>query len=442
MNTGNNMNIKTEKGRFSALIPFIVFAAFYLGLSLWTGDFYRVPMTVAFLVASAVALAMRPRDIAKNINVYARGMGEPDIMIMSLIFILAGAFAAIAKGMGAVDSTVAIAQNILPESLLLPGMFIVACFLSLAIGTSCGTIAALTPIAISMTSSMNAAPAVMVGAVIGGAMFGDNISMISDTTIAATRTMNISMKDKFFSNISFALPAAAVTLAIYIFCSRDLQGASSVKPLIGLTDFIRITPYILILALAVYGINVLVLLFGASVFAAVIGITLKTFDFWGALDLLGKGCLNMAETLFVALLAGGLLSIVKHLGGVAFIMQKIEQCVKSKTGCELGTALLVSAVNLFTANNTVAIVITGPIARELAERYKCSPKRIASILDASSCIIQGVIPYGAQLLIATGIAHGANVKLSAAELMISCRYQQLLLIALIIWIFFRRNKNC
>ncbi|MBR2633783.1 MAG: Na+/H+ antiporter NhaC family protein, partial [Lentisphaeria bacterium] len=288
------MNITTEKGRFSALIPFIVFAAFYLGLSLWTGDFYRIPMTVAFLVASAVALAMRPRDIAKNINVYARGMGEPDIMIMSLIFILAGAFAAIAKGMGAVDSTVAIAQNILPESLLLPGMFIVACFLSLAIGTSCGTIAALTPIAISMTSSMNAAPAVMVGAVIGGAMFGDNISMISDTTIAATRTMNISMKDKFFSNISFALPAAAVTLAIYIFCSRDLQGASSVKPLIGLTDFIRITPYILILALAVYGINVLVLLFGASVFAAVNGITLKTFDFWGALDMLGKGCLNMA----------------------------------------------------------------------------------------------------------------------------------------------------
>ncbi len=437
--------MKTLKNKHGmlALLPFLVFAVFYLGLSLWTGDFYRVPMTVAFLVASAVAICMHPpRLLERNVGIFARGMGNENIMIMCLIFILAGAFAAAAQEMGAVDATVKIAGSLIPPSLILPGIFIVSCFISLAVGTSCGTIAAMTPIAISMTGKLGITPEIMLGCVIGGAMFGDNISMISDTTIAATRCLNISMRDKFLSNISFALPAAIVSLLIYIVFSLNIvsQAAAFVQTP-DWQDIIRTIPYLLILVLALCGFNVMALLFGASVVAVIIGILLGNFDFIQALSILGKGCLNMAETLFVAILAGGLLAVVKYYGGVAWMMQKIESMIKSKIGCELGTALLVSVVNLFTANNTVSIVIAGPIAKELAQKYSCNPKRIASILDASSCILQGVIPYGAQMLIATGIANGGGMKVSPVKLIMHCHYQQILLAAMLLWIFIRRKNN-
>ena len=435
------MNTIKNKHGFLALIPFAVFALFYLGLSLWTGDFYRIPMTVAFLVASAFALCMHPvRLFEKNVSVFARGMGNDNIMLMCLIFILAGSFAAVAKAMGAVDATVNIARSLIPASLMLPGIFIVACFISLAVGTSCGTIAALTPIAISMTEQLGISPELMLGCVIGGAMFGDNISMISDTTIAASRSLNISMRDKFISNISFALPAALITVFIYLAVSRNTISTLNNSAAISLADCVRTTPYLLILVLALCGINVMVLLFGASSVAVVIGIILKNFDFIQSLSILGKGCLDMAETLFVALLAGGLLALVKYYGGIAWMMQKIEQCIKTQRGCELGTALLVSVVNLFTANNTVSIVIAGPIAKELAAKYNCSAKRIASVLDASSCILQGIIPYGAQMLIATGIANSSNIKISPANLILHCHYQQILCLAMLLWILLKRRK--
>ena len=436
-----NTHIKNIHGLL-ALFPFLFFAVFYLGLSLWTGDFYRVPMTIAFIAASAAAVCMHhPRLFNRNISIFARGMGNENIMLMCLIFILAGAFAAVAKGMGAVEATVNIAGKCIPQSLMLPGIFLISCFISLAVGTSCGTIAAVTPIAVSITQKLGIQPEVMLGCVIGGAMFGDNISMISDTTIAASRSLNVSMRDKFLTNISFALPAAAATIIIcFCFSCSSAENPVLFASAIHAVDILKTIPYILILLLALCGINVVFLLFATAVFTVFLGLCLGTFSFMDALAIMGKGCLDMAETLIIALLAGGLLAVVKYYGGIAWIMQKIENTVKSEKGCEIGTAMLVSIINLFTANNTVSIVIAGPIARELALKYQCSAKRTASILDTASCVVQGVIPYGAQMLIATGIANSNGVKISAAQLILHCHYQQCLAIALLLWIIFKYSK--
>ena len=436
------MNTIKNKHGLLSLFPCLFFAIFYLGLSLWTGDFYRVPMTVAFLAASAIAVSMHPpRLLSKNISIFAKGMGNENIMLMCLVFILAGAFAAVAKGMGAVDATINSAGKFIPQSLILPGIFLVSCFISLAVGTSCGTIAAITPIAIGMSQKLGITPEIMLGCVIGGAMFGDNISMISDTTIAATRSLNISMRDKFLSNIAFALPAAIVTVTIYIFVKTGTaEQVISFTSSSGSTEYLKTVPYLLILLLAICGLNVMFLLFAAAIFTVCLGVYMNIFKFMDALTILGKGCLDMAETLIVALLAGGLLAIVKYYGGIAWIMLKIERTIKSSRSCEIGTAVLVSMINLFTANNTVSIVIAGPIARELAQKYKCSSKRIASILDTASCIVQGVIPYGAQMLIATAIANSNGVKVSATKLILHCHYQQCLLIAVLVWIILHRKS--
>ena len=418
-----------------ALIPFVIFAVFYLGLSLASGDFYKVPMVIAFLVASASAFALHPLSkLEENMQIYTKGMGDSNIMMMCLIFILAGAFASVAKATGAVDSAVAISRYFIPPSLILPGMFCVSCFISLAIGTSCGTIAAVTPIAVTITRQLGIPTELMLGCVVGGSMFGDNMSMISDTTIAATRSLDISMRDKFLTNLAFATPAALVALAVYLIFGYTNVSASNSDIGISATDFLFASPYVIILLLSLLGGNVIALLTGATVLTGCIGIFSGKFDFWKFLDITGKGCLNMSETLIVAILSGGLLALVKYYGGIDFVLRSIRRCIKGKRGCEAGTALLTAAVNLFTANNTVAIVISGPIAKELATAYKCSPKRIASILDASSCVIQGVIPYGAQILIATGVANSSGVKISALKLVGQCWYPLLLLVAMIFWI--------
>ena len=442
------MNTIKNKNAFLSLFPFLFFAIFYLGLSLWLGDFYCVPMTVAFLAASAVAVCMHPpRMFNHTISIFSRGMGNENIMLMCLIFILAGAFAAVAKKMGAVDATVNIAGYFIPPSLMLPGIFLVSCFISLAVGTSCGTIAALTPIALSITQKLNVSPEIMLGCVVGGAMFGDNISMISDTTIAATRSLNISMRDKFFTNISFVLPAAVTTVIIcLIFSSNTTAVTTQFASAVTWKELIKTIPYLLILILALCGMNVILLLFFTAAATVCLGVFMNAFTFPDALSVLGKGCLDMAETLIVAILSGGLLAVVKYYGGIAWVMQKIENTVKSSRGCEFGTLLLVSITNLFTANNTVSIVITGPIARELGQKYNCNAKRIASILDTASCIVQGIIPYGAQLLIATGIANSSGIKISAAKLILHCHYQQCLFIALLVWIICgyrkKQSQNC
>ena len=437
----NLQQMECRAPRFRALIPFFVFVVFYLGLSIWAHDFYKVPMPTAFLVASAAALMLdHKRPLSEKVEVYARGMGEPNIMIMCLIFILAGAFAATAKGMGAVDGAVAIARAVVPDSLMLLGMFLVASFISLAVGTSCGTIAALTPIAVGLSGGLSISPALLLGAIIGGAMFGDNLSMISDTTIAATRTQNIAMRDKFRQNILLVLPAVAITSVIYLFCGGSAQPDETAQAVTWANAF-AVLPYLLILVFALLGWNVMLLLFAGTVMAGITGIINGAFDFWGMLDLIGKGTLGMSETLIVAILAGGLLQTIRRNGGIGYLMEKIKKPVRTARGCEFGVLLLVAVINLFTANNTVAIVIAGPIARELSEQYHCSAKRIASILDTGSCVVQGMIPYGAQILIAAGVAQTSNLDVSSLSLVGSLFYPMLLGVCLIAAIAVHSEKK-
>lgn len=441
---GNESGVKPSG---FALLPFAVFAAFYVGLSLWAGHlgfdmpWYKVSMPVAFLVASAVSLAIGRGSLDSRVEAYARGMGESNIMIMCLIFILAGAFATIAKGSGAVDAAVTIAQALVPSRLMVAGVFLVSCLISLAIGTSCGTIAAVTPIALGFAGPLGLSPALLMGAVIGGSMFGDNLSMISDTTIAATRTQSVRMKDKFLANGLIASPAALVALFLY----AVFGSSAGVAPHVEVTwqHLVLTVPYILVLGLALAGFNVMALLFAGTVLSALIGGALGKFAFFGAMDLLGKGTLGMGETLIVALLAGGLFRSVQANGGVEWLTEKIAKVICGPRTCELGVFALVAAVNCFTANNTVAIVIAGPIAKECTGRFGAAPVRVASVLDTASCVVQGLLPYGAQILIAMGIAKGLEVRVDSLDLLKSLYYQPLLAVAVFASMAFsgRRSKS-
>jgi len=440
------MNNDNPRGNAWALIPFLVFAVFYVGLSLLAGKqgfempWYKVPMPIAFLVASATAFVFGRRRLEEKVDVYAHGMGETNIMIMCLIFILAGAFATIAKGSGAVDAAVTIAQSFVPARLMVAGVFMVSCLISVAIGTSCGTIAAVAPIALGFAGPLQLDPALLLGAVVGGSMFGDNLSMISDTTIAATRTQGVAMKDKFFANSFIAAPAAFVALFAYAMSGSSVGTIAA--PAITWQHWLLVFPYAFILVLALVGFNVMMLLFSGTILAAVIGGVLGKIEFFGALDLLGKGALGMSETLIVALLAGGLFRLVQVNGGVAWLTDRIAGLVKGPRTCEFGVGLLVSAVNLFTANNTVAIVIAGPIAKECSDRFGANPTRIASTLDTCSCIVQGLIPYGAQILIAIGVAKGLEITIGSFTLIKSMYYQPILLVMVILAMVFKgRTKS-
>ena len=442
MTAEKNIN-SSSRASAAALIPFLVFIVFYFGLSISVNDFYKVPMIIAFVIASAVALCLNRRcKLNDKIDIYAKGMGNDNIMVMGLIFILAGIFTAAVKGTGAVDSVIVIARNFIPQNLFLAGIFIVSCLISLAMGTSCGTIAAVSPIAVGLIGPLHIDPAMMIGAVVGGAMFGDNLSVISDTTIIATRTQGVKMRDKFLTNIRIVVPAVMITVIIYL-CAG--QGTfSDTAPAATLKNYLSAAPYIVILILAIAGVNVMALLFAGTVIACVIGLSLGSFDFWGALDLCGKGALGMSETLIVAMLVGGMLSIIRHNGGIDYILEKISHRISSPKGCEFGIFLLVAVIDFFTANNTVTLVITGPIAKDLSQKFKCNPKRIASILDTASCTVQGIIPYGAQILIAAGIAQTAGIaEIPASSLIADMYYPLFIGISTLFYIAVpgKNNKN-
>lgn len=430
--------------RASALIPFGVFLIFYLGISLWAGDFYSVSMPVAFLIAGGAALAMKsPLSFAEKVEHYARGMGESNIMLMCLIFLLAGAFAAVTKAMGAVDAAVLLTRHVMPPEYFLAGMFCIAALISLAIGTSCGTIAALTPVALGLPGAADVPTSLMLGAVAGGAMFGDNLSMISDTTIAATRTQDVAMQDKFKVNFRLVLPCAVLVLLIYLFAGSGADGTAQpqLPPLLW-KHGVLILPYILLLVLALAGWNVMILLGAGTVLAGVIGIFSGTLTFRTALDVCGKGVLGMSETLIVALLAGGLLAMIRFHGGVAYLLNAVTRKIRTARGAETGVFFLTGIINLFTANNTVAIVIAGPIARELSTRFRCDPKRIAGILDTASCFVQGVIPYGAQILIAAGLAKTAGQETSTLAVAGAMFYPWLMGAAVLLNIALHPQKLC
>lgn len=420
-----------RESSFKALIPFIVFVIFYFGFSILTRDFSKVPMTVAFIISSAAALMLNHKEkLGKKIEIFAHGMGNKDIMIMCLVFILAGAFTASAQAMGGVDAAVEISQYFIPERFIISGLFVVSALISLSVGTSCGTIAAVVPIAVALSQSMALNPAVVIGAAIGGAMFGDNLSLISDTTIASTRTQNVEMRDKMICNLKIVIIPAILCVILYMLPIFTSNAGTNIPAAPEIQAYIKVIPYILLLILGVAGINVMFLLLAGTILNTIIGISFGLFDIWGAFSFIGDGTTSMANTLIVALLAGGLLCMVRYNGGISYIINKTQYLIKNKKSCEFGITFLVGIINLFTANNTVAIITAGPIAKELSIKYGVDPKRTASLLDTTSCCVQGVIPYGAQILIATSLA--ASISISSFSIMKGLFYPALMGIGLLV----------
>lgn len=392
--------ISNKKGLL-ALSPLIVFLLLYLFLSLVADDFYAVPLTVAFLAASLYSLfIMRGLSFGKRFERLAEGAASPSVMQMLWIFILAGAFAATAKQMGAIDATIHLALTAVPPGFVLSSLFLASCFISLATGTSVGTIAALVPIASSMAEQTGSNTAMMVAIVVGGAYFGDNLSFISDTTIVATQTQGCEMKDKFRANIWIALPAALICLALY----ACLPSINVVPDNLGNIFYPAIIPYIYIIVAALAGMNVMLVLASATILAGVIGIASGALTPFGWFRAMNDGIMGMSELIIVTLLAAGLMQVIRQAGGIDWLMQQFNSRKGTRRKAELSMATMVVLTDFCTANNTIAILSVGPLARYLALRYSIEPKRAASILDTFSCMAQGIIPYGAQMLIASGLA--------------------------------------
>ena len=361
-----------------------------------------MPITVAFTVASIYAVAItRGIKLEERIRQYSRGASDPNILLMIWIFVLAGAFATGAKSMGAIDATVNLILSLLPSSLLLPGLFIAACFISLSIGTSVGTVIALVPIALGLGESLGLSNAYVAAIVTGGAFFGDNLSFISDTTIAATRTQGCSMKDKFRANIAIVLPAAIIALVLYFVVGLELP---AVRPSGEAGSFLLTLPYLLVLVAAVAGMNVLGVLTLGIIACGAVGLGTGTLPAWDWIAALGSGITGMGELIIVTLMAGGVLELIRYNGGIDYLLRHLTRGISGKRGAELTIAVLVSVANLCTANNTIAILTTGKVSREITKQYGLDPRKTASILDTFSCFVQGLIPYGAQLLLASNLA--------------------------------------
>ncbi|HJC95245.1 MAG TPA: Na+/H+ antiporter NhaC family protein [Candidatus Phocaeicola gallinarum] len=384
-----------------ALSPLVVFLCLYLVTSLIIDDFYKVPITIAFLVASVYAVAItKGLSLNDRILQYSTGAANKNIMLMIWIFILAGAFAKSAETMGAIDATVNLALYLLPDSLLLAGVFLASCFISLSIGTSVGTIVTLVPVAAGIAEKTDPGMLPLVTAlVIGGAFFGDNLSFISDTTIAATRTQGCVMRDKFRVNLLIALPAALIVFVYYIVCGSGIESAYEVQEI----AWGKVVPYLIVLATAIAGVNVTLVLLLGIVSTGIVGMCYGSFDVFGWFGSMGEGIIGMGELIIITLMAGGLLELIRFNGGVDYILNVLTKHIRGKRGAELSIAALVSLANVCTANNTIAIITVGPLASNIAEQYRIDKRKSASILDIFSCVVQGVIPYGAQMLIAAGL---------------------------------------
>lgn len=387
---------------FLALSPLIVFVVLYLVLSLVAGDFSSVPLTVVFLISSVYAVATSTKfSLKERIDIYGQGASTPNLLLMLWIYVLAGAFSQSAKGMGAIDTTVNLALNVLPPSMILPGLFVTACFISISIGTSVGTVVTLVPIAAGIATQTNSNVALLTAVIVGGAYFGDNLSFISDTTVVATQTQGVRMKDKFKVNLMIVVPAVVVVLAVYAFMGFGMQAPTHV----GQTDLLKVIPYLAVLVTAVCGLNVMAVLVLGIALCGIIGVLGGSYDFYGWLNALGNGIVGMGELIIIAMMAGGMLEIIKVNGGIDYIIEKLSGRIRGKRGAEFSIAALVSLVNLCTANNTVAILTVGNIAKQISEKFGIDPRKTASILDTFSCTIQGIIPYGVQILLAAGLAH-------------------------------------
>lgn len=394
--------IKTLRGLY-ALSPIIVLLTIYLAGSIIAGDFYRIPIAVAFMAAAIYAIIITKGDsLNERIDSFSRGAANTRIMYMVWIFVLAGAFAKTTEAMGAIDATVVLARNAIPANYLPAGIFIASCFVSLSIGTSVGTIVALTPVVTTLAAQIGCDVAWMVAIVVGGAFFGDNLSFISDTTIAATQTQGCSMRSKFYTNILLVAPAAIITLLIYAFSGNNISSVEA--PSMTFNEVLKCLPYVIVIIVALLGVNVLVVLILGIVSAAILGFAYGSFNGIEFCTHIGNGVMGMGELIIVTMLAGGVLEMVRLNGGIDYLIQVVTARINSKRGAEFAITGLTALANVCTANNTIAILSVGDISRDIAKQYKVSPRRSASLMDTASCFVQGIIPYGAQLLMASGLA--------------------------------------
>lgn len=414
---------KQPTGRFLGLTPILLFMLLVIGSGVLTQDFSTMPILVAFAISAGFALllnnATSSLSVAEKVDIFCRGGGDKTIILLAIIFLLAGAFYAVTIDIGARDATVNWALNYVPTAYLLPGLFVIASFIAFAMGTSMGTITAITPIGIGLAESLGVPIPLAVGIVIGGAMFGDNLSFISDTTIAATRTQGVQLRDKFKANLIIVLPAAVLTAVLLIFVEID----GSAVIISNNYDGWLILPYLLIIGCALFGVNVIGVLGIGIGSASIIGLAKGLFTLPSMLLSMQKGMGWMQDMVAIALMIGGIVALMKAYGGIQWLVNNITKRITSKRGAEYGTAVLVSALDIATANNTIAIVSTGPIAKDLGEKYDLDPRRTASLLDIFSCGFQGLVPYGGQLLAAASLA-----GLSPLALTPYCWYPMLILV--------------
>lgn len=384
-----------------ALSPLGAFVILYLVTSIVAGDFYKVPITVAFMVSSIYAIVIaKDKPLKERVDIFSRGAGSSQMMLMIWIFLLAGAFAHSAKMMGSIDATVNLTLHLLPSQMLLAGLFLAACFISISIGTSVGTIVALTPIAVGVAQQTGTDIALMTAVVVGGSFFGDNLSFISDTTIVATSTQGCKLSDKFRVNSFIVIPAALVILIVYYIMGANIHAAHQTNAV----EWIKVIPYLIVLVTAIFGMNVMAVLTLGIVLTGCIGMLTHSFDVFGWMKSMSDGMIGMGELIIITMMAGGMLELIKHQGGIEFIIQRMVKHIHNKRGAELCIGALAGLVNICTANNTVAIITVGGIAKQIGDRYGVDNKKAASVLDTCSCFVQGLIPYGAQLLIAAGLA--------------------------------------
>lgn len=434
-----------KKGNPWALLPILCFLVVFIGMGVWLNDFYAMPAIVGFLIALGVAFCQnRKRSFSEKMEDVTHSMGDSNVMIMCLVFVMAGGFSGAVQAAGGVDSTVNFSLSILPPSVAVAGLFIIGCFISTAMGTSVGTIAALAPIAVGISDKTGIAGALCIGAVVSGAMFGDNLSMISDTTIAATRTQGCEMKDKFRENFKIVLPAAVISLVLFLILASGgdytFTGDRSY-------NLFKILPYLVVLIGALLGMNVFVVLALGIVLSLVVGVATGAFAWTDMFRVVFEGpdgaggIKNMYDITVISIVVAGIIGLVKANGGIDFILNGIKKRVKTPKGAQLGIAALSSLVDISTANNTVAIVMAGPIAKDISNEFSISPKRTAAILDIFTSVWQGIIPYGAQILYACAGAAAVGMTLSPVELFPYLFYPILMGISVVVFILFFGNRK-
>ena len=391
-----------------AISPLIVFVILYFVSSIIAGDFYMMPITVAFMLSCIYAImTFRGRSVKDRVETFCIGAGEKNIMMMLCIFVLAGAFANSAKDAGCIEATVNLTLSLMPDSMIMAGLFIAACFISLAIGTSVGTIVALTPIAAGLAHSTGSSVPMMTAVIVGGSFFGDNLSFISDTTIVATSTQGCKQSDKFLVNSYTTIPVAIAVMVMYFFIGTGTQAPAVIPDI----DYVKILPYIIVIVCALCGMNVFVVLTFGIISTGLIGIGYGVYDLFGWCQSMGKGITGMGELVIVAVLAGGLLKVMTENGALEYLISIMTKKIRSKRSCELTIAMLVSLVNICTANNTVAILTVGSISKRIGDSYGVDNRKSASILDSFSCCIQSIVPYGAQILMAIGLAAVSPIEI-------------------------------